>query len=137
MKTAVLVAFSALLVGTAAVNAQDPSLDTTNYQKTPQEPPGGKKEGKPEGQRDKTNAIYQDPNQERRINDDTRNGERSAISPSEIPALLRRALRGQEYAGWENGHVYKTRTEEYEVDIVKSGLVKRYRFDANGKRLKD
>lgn len=62
------------------------------------------------------------------------------IKSSEIPASLRTTLQDAQYKGWETGTFYTNKAKDaYVVEIkdASSNRVKSYRFDANGKLMKD
>ena len=62
------------------------------------------------------------------------------IKSSEIPASLKTTLQDAQYKGWETGTFYTNKAKDsYVVEIrdASSNRVKAYRFDANGKLMKD
>lgn len=62
----------------------------------------------------------------------------TVIQSTEVPASLRTTLKSSEYTGWENGKVYRSNANDgYVVEVGEGTSMKTYRFDKNGKRLKD
>ena len=61
------------------------------------------------------------------------------IKSSEIPATLHTTLQATEYKGWENATIYRTKNSDMFVVEMKDATdkMKIYRFDANGKPIKD
>jgi hypothetical protein len=60
------------------------------------------------------------------------------IQVSDIPAALRSKLQGSIYKGWENGTIYRSKSYEgYVVEINDGTKIKTFRFDANGKPIRE
>ena len=61
------------------------------------------------------------------------------IQASEIPASLKTTLQDAQYKGWEQGTVYKSKNGDmYVVELNDANnRMQTYRFDANGKPIKD
>ena len=60
------------------------------------------------------------------------------IPASEIPASLRGTLQGSQYKGWENGTIYRNQSSDmFMVEMRDGNQTKIYRFDQNGKAVKD
>jgi hypothetical protein len=60
------------------------------------------------------------------------------VKTADLPASLRKTLEDPMYIGWENSTIYRNKTnEEYTVDIMTGNTFKSYRFDKNGRPLKD
>jgi len=59
------------------------------------------------------------------------------IQSTDVPASLKSTLQASEYAGWEQGKVYRnTTTNEYLI-VIGDEDAKVFRFDANGSRIED
>lgn len=59
------------------------------------------------------------------------------IQVTDIPAALRSTLQGSMYKGWENGTFYRSKTNEgYALEIKDGEKTKMFRFDANGKPIR-
>ena len=64
----------------------------------------------------------------------------TVIKSSEIPASLRTTLQDAQYTGWETGTFYTNKAKDsYVVEIkdATTNQTKMYRFDANGKPIKE
>jgi len=61
------------------------------------------------------------------------------INATEIPASLRSTLQGSQYTGWENATIYRSKDSDMYLVEMKdaSDRTTSYRFDANGKIVKD
>ncbi|MBA4053488.1 MAG: hypothetical protein C0490_02130 [Marivirga sp.] len=61
------------------------------------------------------------------------------INATEIPASLRSTLQESQYKGWENAAIYRSKNSDmYLVEMRdENDRSKTYRFDANGKLVKD
>lgn len=62
------------------------------------------------------------------------------VQATEIPAPLRQTLQGPEYKGWDasTSTIYKSKNDDlYIVEIFDGTMTKTYRFDKNGKPLKN
>ena len=60
------------------------------------------------------------------------------IPSAEVPASLRSTLQGSQYEGWENGTIYRNQTSDmFMVEMRNGNQTKIYRFDQNGKAIKD
>ena len=65
--------------------------------------------------------------------------EMTAIKSSDLPAPLQTTLQDAQYKGWETGTFYTNESKDMYVVEIKdaSSKITKYRFDANGKPLKD
>jgi hypothetical protein len=64
--------------------------------------------------------------------------EKVRITADELPSVVRDTLRRLEPSSWEKSVVYRDKkSNTYTVEIRESGNEKTYRFDKNGKRLKN
>src|SRR5688572_18375531 len=64
----------------------------------------------------------------------------TVIKSSEIPASLQTTLQDAQYKGWETGTFYTNKAKDsYVVEIkdATTNQTKMYRFDANGKPIKE
>ena len=60
------------------------------------------------------------------------------IPSAQVPASLRSTLQGSQYKGWENGTIYRNQTSDmFMVEMRDGNQTKIYRFDQNGKAIKD
>jgi predicted NAD/FAD-dependent oxidoreductase len=60
------------------------------------------------------------------------------LKTSDIPSELRQTLQKSKYKGWENSMIYKQKsTNEYIVEIMENGKAKTYRFNEEGKPVKE
>jgi hypothetical protein len=60
------------------------------------------------------------------------------IPSADVPASLRSTLQGTQYKGWENGTIYRNQTSDmFMVEMRHGNQTKIYRFDQNGKAIKD
>ena len=60
------------------------------------------------------------------------------IPSADVPASLRSTLQGAQYKGWENGTIYRNQTSDmFMVEMRDGNQTKIYRFDQNGKAIKD
>lgn len=61
------------------------------------------------------------------------------INATEIPANLRSTLQGDQYKGWENASIYRSKNSDmYLVEMKdENDRTKAYRFDASGKLVRD
>lgn len=60
------------------------------------------------------------------------------IPAAEVPASLRSTLQGSQYKGWENGTIYRNQSSDmFMVEMREGNESKIYRFDQNGKAVKD
>ena len=60
------------------------------------------------------------------------------ITTDDLPAAVRSALHGSEYKGWETAIIYKnSASDTYVVEIEEVDRIKIFRFDGNGKPIKD
>ena len=122
MKKLMLTCAGMLLIGLAAVNAQV----TQDTSRTPV------REGDP--------AISQPQQQDQTQTQEQTNYQRdmTVIKSDDVPASLRSTLQGSEYRGWENGKIYRSKTDNsYTVLIGEGTSQKTYKFDKNGKRMDD
>ena len=64
----------------------------------------------------------------------------TVIKSSDIPASLKTTLQDAQYKGWETGTFYTNKAKDsYVVEIrdASTSKTKSYRFDANGKPMRD
>jgi hypothetical protein len=60
------------------------------------------------------------------------------VESTEVPAALKKTLEDPMYKGWENGTVWRNKSnDEYSVTILSGTTSKTYRFDKNGKPIID
>jgi len=60
------------------------------------------------------------------------------IPSADVPASLRSTLQGALYKGWENGTIYRNQTSDmFMVEMRDGNQTRIYRFDQNGKAIKD
>ena len=60
------------------------------------------------------------------------------MQPSDVPASLRTILQGEQYKGWEKGTIYRNQSSDmFIVEISDGNKTRMYRFDQNGKPIKD
>ena len=60
------------------------------------------------------------------------------IPAAEVPASLRSTLQGAQYKGWENGTIYRNQSSDmFMVEMRDGNQARIYRFDQNGKAIKD
>jgi hypothetical protein len=120
MKKLMLTVAGLLIVSVMAANAQV-TQDTTQTEQPPTEQPPT--DQPTTDQPTESPNLAEDPNME-------------MIQSSDVPASLRSTLQGTEYAGWENGQVYRNKsTNEFIVQIGEDADKKTYTFDSNGKRV--
>jgi hypothetical protein len=120
MKKLMLTCAGMLLIGLAAVNAQV-TQDTT---RTPVQ------QGDP--------AVSQPPAQDQTQGQANYQRDLEQVKSSDVPASLRSTLQGSEYRGWEDGMIYRNKSDNsYQVEIGEGTSKKTYRFDRNGKRVND
>lgn len=114
MKKVILIIAGALCLGAAAVQAQDPTQqptkDTTSIQpSTPQAEPAYRKD-------------------------------MVKIQATEVPDALKTSLERPQFKGWENGEVFTNTDKTVFIVEIKDEVenrIKVYRFDAEGKPIKD
>jgi len=88
-------------------------------------------------------AVYaQDPQKKDTTQTQSQNyrQDMTVIKSSEIPASLRTTLQDAQYTGWETGTFYTNKAKDsYVVEIkdATTNQTKMYRFDANGKPIKE
>jgi hypothetical protein len=112
MKTIKLILAGAMVVGAIAVHAQD----STNVATPPAAP-------------------TQDQTQQDQMN---YKKDMTVIQSSEVPSSLRTTLQGDQYKGWENGTIYRNGTNDmYMIEMHDGDKTKMFRFDKNGKPVKD
>lgn len=111
MKTIKLFLAGAMVIGAIAVQAQD----STNVATPP--------------------APTQDQTQQDQTN---YKKDMTAIQSSEVPSSLRTTLQGNQYKGWESGKVYRNANSDmYMLEMQDGDKTKTFRFDKNGKAVKD
>lgn len=60
------------------------------------------------------------------------------IPSAEVPASLRSTLQGSQYKGWESGTIYRNQSSDmFMVEMRDGNQTRIYRFDQNGKAIKD
>jgi hypothetical protein len=60
------------------------------------------------------------------------------IPAADVPASLRSTLQGTQYKGWEGGTIYRNQSSDmFMVEMRDGSQTKIYRFDQNGKAVKD
>jgi hypothetical protein len=120
MKKLMLTCAGMLLIGLAAVNAQV----TQDTSRTPV------REGDP--------AINQPQQQEQTQEQTNYQRDMTVIKSDEVPASLRSTLQGSEYRGWEQGKIYRSKTDNSYTLLIGEGTTqKTFKFDKNGKRMND
>ena len=117
MKPVKLILASTIAIAAFAVNAQDTTKLTT--------PP----------------AVPQDQTtRQSQVQKDQANFKKDmiVIPSAEVPASLRSTLQGSQYKGWENGTIYRNQSSDmFMVEMRDGNQTKIYRFDQNGKAIKD
>ena len=118
-----LILAGAMIIAAISANAQD----TTKVSIPP--PPV------PQDQTAPQNQTQQDQAQQ----DQTNFKKNMIIIPStDVPASLRSTLQGGQYKGWENGTIYRNQSSDmFMVEMRDGNQTKMYRFDQNGKAIKD
>ena len=119
MKSIKLILASAMIVSAAAVYAQDSAA--TSIPPPPVQP------------QDQTNPQNQ-------IEQDQQNFKKDmvTIQQADVPAALRTTLQGSQYKGWERGVIYRNQSSDmYMVEINDGNQRRMFRFDQNGKPVKD
>ena len=116
MKPVRLILASTMAMASFAVNAQD----TTKL--TP-----------PPVQQDQTSTQNQALKDQANFKKDM-----IVIPSAEVPASLRNTLQGTQYKGWEKGTIYRNQTSDmFMVEMRDGNQARIYRFDQNGKAIKD
>jgi len=60
------------------------------------------------------------------------------IKAADMPRPVQQALQSTEYKGWENAALYRSKSSDmYVVEMKDGDKTKTYRFDANGKPIKE
>ncbi len=117
MKPVKLILASSMVIAAFAANAQD----TT---KLDHPPPVQQDQTTPQNQVQKDQANFKK--------------DMIVIPSAEVPASLRSTLQGSQYKGWENGTIYRNQTSDmFMVEMRDGNQTKIYRFDQNGKAIKD
>jgi hypothetical protein len=120
MKKIILTLAGSLLIGLAAINAQQQS-DTTGTQ-------GDKRESHP-------STEYRQDDQSRM---QWRNEDREIVTSDRLPSPLLQTLNSDQYRGWENATIYRNRqTDEYMLIISDGSEPRTFYFDNSGKLLDD
>ncbi len=115
------------LVAVTVASAQTPTYDTARRQ--PSQPTVKPQQHQKETVQPSRSQSSQESNYQRDM---------TKIQSSDVPASLRSTLQGAEYKGWENGTIYRSKTNDgYLLETNDGANVKTYRFDKNGKRLQD
>jgi len=63
--------------------------------------------------------------------------EKIKITKEELPVAARQTLDGKDFKGWSIVNVYKTKTNEYEVELKKDDTTQVVKFDKDGKIKKE
>lgn len=115
-----------LLIGTAVAHAQ---VDTTRtQQRTAPEQSTPKAEPIPESK----DYVKDQPKDQIDTKDMMR------IKSSDVPEALQQALKSPEYKGWENGAIYRSKSNNnYTIVITNGGEKQIYRFGPDGKPIGD
>ncbi len=114
------------LVAVTVASAQTPTYDTARREPSQTVKP---QQRQPQTAQPSRSQSSQESNYQRDM---------TKMQSSEVPASLRSTLQGAEYKGWENGTVYKSKTNDgYLLEVNDGANVKTYRFDKGGKRLQD
>ncbi len=117
MKPAKLILATTMAFAAFAVNAQDTTKLTTP-------PPVQQDQTTPQNQVQKDQANFKK--------------DMIVIPSADVPASLRSTLQGAQYKGWENGTIYRNQTSDmFMVEMRDGNQTKIYRFDQNGKAIKD
>jgi hypothetical protein len=118
MKNVKLILASTLVIAAFAANAQD----TTKL--VPPPPPVQQDQTAPQNQTQKDQANFKK--------------DMIVIPSAQVPASLRSTLQGSQYKGWENGVIYRNQSSDmFMVEMRDGNQTKVYRFDQNGKAIKD
>ena len=118
MKPVKLILSSALLIASIAAYSQDTTGVTT--------PPAPVEQDQTSPQ----NQVEQDQANFKK--------DMIIIPATEVPASLRGTLQGTQYKGWENGTIYRNQSSDmFMVEVREGNQTKTYRFDKNGKAVKD
>lgn len=60
------------------------------------------------------------------------------IKAADVPKPVQQALQSTEYKGWENAPIYRSKSSDmYLVEMKDGDKTKTYRFDRNGKPIKE
>ncbi|MBL0740597.1 hypothetical protein [Chryseolinea lacunae] len=60
------------------------------------------------------------------------------IKVAEVPASLKQTLQSPEYKGWENSSIYRSKANDgYVIEMLNAGQKQTFRFDADGKPIKE
>ncbi len=117
MKPVKLILASTMAIAAFAVNAQDTTKLTTP-------PPVPQDQTAPQSQVLKDQANFKK--------------DMIVIPSAEVPASLRSTLQGSQYKGWENGTIYRNQSSDmFMVEMRDGDQTRIYRFDQNGKAIKD
>jgi hypothetical protein len=118
MKRVKLILASSMVIAAFAANAQD----TTKL--APPHPTVQQDQTAPKNQTQKDQANFKK--------------DMIVIPPAEVPASLRSTLQGSQYKGWENGTIYRNQSSDmFMVEMRDGNQTRIYRFDQNGKAIKD
>lgn len=64
--------------------------------------------------------------------------DRIPVSPTDLPPALAKTLKQSQYRGWEEAGIFRTSDGKvYELQMGNDNKKKVYRFDANGKAVKE
>ncbi|HET6541970.1 MAG TPA: hypothetical protein VFG46_15880 [Chryseolinea sp.] len=118
MKHIKLILASTMVIAAFAANAQD----TTKLKVPP--PPVQQDQTAPQNQAQKDQANFKK--------------DMIVIPSAQVPASLRSTLQASQYKGWESGTIYRNQTSDmFMVEMRDGNQTKIYRFDQNGKAIKD
>lgn len=111
-----------LLIGTAVAHAQ---VDTTRTQQRTA----------PEQSTPKAEPI---PESKDYVKDQIDTKDMMRIKSSDVPEALQQALKSPEYKGWENGAIYRSKSNNnYTIVITNGGEKQIHRFGPDGKPIGD
>ena len=118
MKPVKLILASALVIGAIAAHAQD----STNIVTPPAVPQQEQTAPQDQTQQDQSNFKK----------------DMVVIPSAEVPASLRSTLQREQYKGWESGTIYRNQNSDMFIVEMRNGdNTRMYRFDQNGKAVKD
>jgi len=124
-----MLTLSAALVAVTVASAQTPTYDTARREPAKQQQANPQQPQRQQTVQPSRSQSSQESNYQRDM---------TKIQSSEVPQSLRSTLQGAEYKGWENGTVYRSKTNDgYLIEINDGANAKTYRFDKSGKRLQD
>lgn len=122
MKPVKLILATTMAIAAFAANAQDTTKLTTP-------PPVQQDQTAPQNQAQQSQAQKDQANFKKDM---------IVIPAAQVPASLRSTLQGAQYKGWENGTIYRNQSSDmFMVEMRDGNHAKIYRFDQNGKAIKD